>query len=172
MTDFLPAEYYSAIWLNGCMFFVLFTLLHTYVVNIDDRKNIAYINVAGYGILIFLIFFMGLRPVSGKYFVDMRTYSFHFIHYSNGGPVLGNKDLFFNYFMKICSSIMGVHQFFFICAFVYLFPMYRVSKVFFGKYWFYSFLMFIISMSFWTYGVNGIRNGMATSLFFVRSFLQ
>jgi len=43
--------------------------------------------------------------------------------------------------------------------------MYKFSKVYFKEYWFYGFLMFIVSFSFWSYGTNGIRNGLATSLF-------
>jgi len=165
MLDIFPLEYYFRIFINGTLIYVLLTILHTLVIDIHDKKNIAYINTAGYIILFFLIFYIGLRPVSGRYFVDMRTYATHFESYANGGEILGNKDLFFHYFMKICSGIMGVHAFFFICAVTYLYPMYRVSKVYFDKYWFYSFLMLIASYSFWTYGVNGIRNGMATSLF-------
>lgn len=165
MSDIFPLEYYFRIFIHGTLIYLLFTILHTLVVDINDKKNIIFINTAGYIILIFLIFYIGLRPVSGRYFVDMRTYATHFEAYANGGKIIGHKDLFFHYFMKLCSGIMGVHSFFFICGFTYLFPMYRVSKVFFGKYWFYSFLMLISSFSFWTYGVNGIRNGMATSLF-------
>ena len=56
-------------------------------------------------------------------------------------------------------------MFFLICAFCYVFPMYKISKVFFNEYWFYCFFMFIVSFSFWAYGVNGVRNGMACSLF-------
>ncbi|GAA4114395.1 hypothetical protein GCM10022393_13780 [Aquimarina addita] len=165
MIDFIPLEYYFSIFINGTLTVLLFTMIHTIVLKIDDPRNIVYINVIGYSALIFLIFYIGLRPVSGRYFVDMRTYANHFEHYAYGGSVVTNKDVFFHYFMQLCSNFVTVNGFFFICGFVYLFPMYKVSKVFFKEYWFYSFLMLIASFSFWTYGVNGIRNGMATSLF-------
>ncbi|MEK6153512.1 EpsG family protein [Flavobacteriaceae bacterium 3-367] len=165
MIDFVPLEYYYPIFMNGTLIIVLFTLLHTAVLKINDPRNISFINVIGFLMLVFLIFYIGLRPVSGRYFVDMRTYATHFEHYRTGGEVISKKDVFFHYFMKFSSQIMSVHSFFLICATVYLYPMYRVSKAFFHKYWFYSFLLLVVSLSFWTYGVNGIRNGMATSLF-------
>src|SRR5690606_6899205 len=48
---------------------------------------------------------------------------------------------------------------------LYIFPLYFVTKRWFKQYWFYAFLMLIGSFSFWAYGTNGIRNGIATSLF-------
>ena len=67
--------------------------------------------------------------------------------------------------MRLCATLLSLHSFFLICAVLYIYPMYRISKTYFKEYWYYSFLLFIVSFSFWTYGVNGIRNGIATSLF-------
>lgn len=108
---------------------------------------------------------MGTRPVSGKYFGDMRTYEIRYLGYASGEPVFLGKDVFFDYFMKFCSVIMTVEVFFFICSILYVYPLYLASKKMFPKYWFYSLLMIVVSMSFWTYGTNGIRNGIATSIF-------
>lgn len=165
MIDFISLEDYFPLFINGALIILLFTLLHNMVLDFNSDRNLKYINFIGPIVVIFLIFYIGLRPVSGKYFVDMRTYANHFYGYANGGDIKTEKDLVFHYFMKFCSSFMSVHSFFLVCAIIYLYPMYRVSKVFFKKYWFYSFLTLVASFSFWTYGVNGIRNGMATSLF-------
>lgn len=43
--------------------------------------------------------------------------------------------------------------------------MYKISKSLFNNLWYYAFLMFAVSFSFYTYGVNGVRNGAALSLF-------
>ena len=67
--------------------------------------------------------------------------------------------------MKFCSYFISAKNFFILCTTIYIGPLYRISKVFFKEYWFYAFLMFVTSFSFWSYGTNGIRNGMATSLF-------
>ena len=65
------------------------------------------------------------------------------------------------FFAKYLSSA----SFFFFCAALYIIPLYSVSKKLFKDYWFYAFIMFVTSFSFWAYGVNGIRNGVATSVF-------
>ena len=165
MIEFIPLEDYFSFFLNLSLVVVLMTLVHAYVLKIDDGKNLLFINGIGYFLLFFLILYIGLRPVSGRFFGDMRTYARHFNYYSGGGEVVIEKDVFFHYYMKVTSYFMSVHGFFTLCAFLYIFPLYRVAKAFFKEYWFYAFLMFIVSFSFWSYGTNGIRNGIATSLF-------
>ncbi len=165
MFDFVPLKNYFEIYLNISFFLVLFTLFHSYILRIDNRKNIAYINFTGYMFLTFTVLYMGFRPVSGRYFGDMATYNAHYINYAQGGELDLSKDAFFDYFMKFCSYFIDAKSFFMLCALLYILPLYRVSKVFFKEYWFYAFLMFTTSFSFWSYGTNGIRNGIATSLF-------
>ncbi len=165
MIEFIPLEYYYDVYLYGALAIVLITMLHTWILELNDSKNIIYIRTVGYLLLVWTIIFIGLRPISGKYFVDMRTYANHFNYYAYGGELKTEKDLAFHIFMKLCSSLVPVHTFFLLCSILYIYPMYRISKVFFKEYWFYSFLLFIVSFSFWSYGVNGIRNGVATSLF-------
>ncbi|PIA77537.1 hypothetical protein BFR04_08850 [Gaetbulibacter sp. 4G1] len=165
MIEFIPLEYYYIFYINLSLALVLFTILHTLILKINDLKNIRYINIVGYLLLFFLIIYIGLRPISGHYFVDMATYARHFHRYANGLPILSNHDLGFHLFMKLCANIMPINIFFLVCALLYIYPMYYISKKFFREKWFYSFLLFVVSFSFWTYGVNGLRNGIATSFF-------
>lgn len=165
MIEFIPLKLYYDIYINVSLFFVLFTLIHAYTLTVEDSKNVNYTNFAGYFFLIFLILYVGLRPVSGRFFGDMSTYYKYYIGYMSGAPVNVEKDVFFHYFMKLCSYIFPVPIFFTVCFSLYIIPMYRVSKAFFKEYWFYSFIMFAVSFSFWTYGTNGIRNGIAASIF-------
>ncbi|MEN3324124.1 EpsG family protein [Mariniflexile soesokkakense] len=164
MIEFIPLENYYIVFLYSAFAIALFTLLHAFLLDINEKKNISYINFTGYLILFFLTIYMGLRPISEKYFVDMKTYSEIYNHYALGGEITIKADIYFHLFMKICSSFLSVHGFFLMCEIIYIVPLYFVSKKYFSKYWFYAFFMFIVSFSFWTYGVNGIRNGMATSL--------
>ncbi|GAA3607164.1 EpsG family protein [Flavivirga amylovorans] len=165
MINFIPLEYYYSLYINLMLFLVLFTIFHALLLNLDDTKNVKYLSFTGNLIFLFLVVYIGLRPISGMYFVDMATYARHYYNYAYGAPILSSHDLGFHAFMKFCSGWMPIHLFFLVCAFLYIYPMYYISKRFFGKYWFYSFLMFVVSFSFWTYGVNGIRNGIATSIF-------
>ncbi len=165
MNSLVPLDFYFDVYINAFLFLVLFTLLHTRILKIDDPKNINFIKVAGYILLIFVILYLGQRPISGKYFGDMRTYATYYEDYQLGAPIKGTKDIFFHVYMKTCSYFLSVHMFFTICVMIYTLPLVRISKVLFKEYWYYAFFMFVVSFSFYTYGVNGIRNGAAGSLF-------
>ncbi|MFD0836294.1 EpsG family protein [Mariniflexile aquimaris] len=165
MIDFIPLEYYYDIYINISLFLVMANMLHAYTVDLNSQKNLNFLNVAGYFILFFLILYIGLRPVSGRYFVDMAIYNIQFNNYSFGAKVTTTKDIYFEYFMKFLSNFMTSHGFFLLMSFLYIFPLYLISKKYFKQYWFYSFLILIVSFSFYSYGTNGIRNGVATSLF-------
>ncbi len=165
MFDFIPLEYYSAVYLNVCLFVVVLTMIQGLLLPLDDPRNKMFTNVLGYMLLVFSVFYMGLRPLSQKYFGDMVAYSKYFINYSEGGQVIAIKDVYFHYFMKFSSSFLTLHQFFLLCSFLYIMPMFVVSKKYFKEYWFYAFVVFVVSFQFWPYGTNGIRNGIASSLF-------
>ncbi|MEZ4975936.1 MAG: EpsG family protein [Flavobacteriaceae bacterium] len=165
MNTLIPLEYYYQLYINLCLFLVLFTLLHTRVVAIDNSKNVTFINIAGWFLLVFLVFYMGLRPLNGVYFGDTVNYYKSFVDYKYGKPIPEDGDLGWELFIKFMSYIVNIHTFFTLMVFVYIFPMYYISKIFFKEYWYYAFIMFIVSFSFWSYGVNGVRNGVACSLF-------
>lgn len=147
------------------MAIVLVTLLHSKILQLDELKNIKYIKATGIFLLVFVVFYIGLRPISGKYFGDMGSYSQYFEGYQHGENLALDKDIAFNMFMKSCSYVMSVQSFFLLCAILYVVPLWYVAKKWFATYWFYAFLMLVGSFSFWAYGTNGIRNGIATSLF-------
>ncbi len=165
MNTFVPLDLYYPLYINLCLFLVMFTMLHSRVLEISDHKNLVFINFSGYVLMFFLILYMGQRPISSV-FGDTVNYIVTFDGYRYGGEIPEDvKDYGWHVFMKTLSQIISVHTFFTICAFIYVFPLYKISKVLFKEYWYYAFIMFIVSFSFWTYGVNGMRNGAATSLF-------
>ncbi|MFD0988657.1 EpsG family protein [Mariniflexile jejuense] len=130
----------------------------------DDKKNIAFIQVAGFVLLVFLIVYLGMRPIH-RAFGDTVNYNVAFNKYKLGESIGNEADYYWHVFMKFMSQIVDIHVFFTICAFIYIYPMYRISKALFSKYWYYAFIMFVVSFSFYTYAVNGVRNGAALSLF-------
>ncbi|WP_074406526.1 MULTISPECIES: EpsG family protein [Aquimarina] len=165
MFDFIPVEQYFPVYINLFLFLVLFTLLHTRLLKMDDPKNLGFINIAGFVLMAYIILYMGQRPLSGKFFGDMRTYTRYFNYYRLGGVVTSDTDVLFHLYMKSLSYVASSRTFFTVTAAIYVLPLYRISKQLFKEYWYYAFLMFAVSFSFYTYGVNGIRNGAATSLF-------
>jgi hypothetical protein len=131
---------------------------------IEDKNNLSFMNSIGVFCVVFILLYMGLRPLSGFYFMDMATYAQSFNGYLMGDPIEERKDIYFEYFIRFCTTIMTLDVFFMMCAVLYIVPLYIATKRIFKDYWFYAFLMLIISLSFWAYGTNGIRNGIATSL--------
>lgn len=164
MFDFIPILDYYPIYINTCLGIVLFTLLHTYVLPMEAKKNVAFINTMGLFLLISLILYLGMRPIHGI-FGDTVNYNKAFVKYASGGSIGNESDYYWHVFMKFMSNFVTIHMFFTICAFIYIYPLYRISKNLFNKYWYYAFLMFVVSFSFYTYAVNGVRNGAALSLF-------
>lgn len=165
MIEIIPLEYYYDIYIYSAFAIALMTYVHAKILDINNHKNLGYITFSGYFILVFLTIYLGLRPISGRYFTDMETYARIYESYARGSRIVLETDVVFQQFMKFCSHFLSTNTFFLVCEILYIVPMFIVSKRFFKQYWFYAFFMFVVSFSFWTYGVNGIRNGMATSIF-------
>lgn len=165
MFDWIPLQYYTAVQYNVLLFIALVILYHSISFDLKDERSIGFFNSLGYGIVLFYILYMGLRPISGRYFGDTSTYAQVFKMLQNGGEVSIKKDYMFNYFMKWCSNFMDIHTFFLLLDFLYIIPCLLFSRKYFGKYWFFAMFMFIGSFSFWAYGTNGLRNGLGTSFF-------
>ncbi len=163
MIDFIPLEHYFDFFIYGVMLLLIFTLLHITVLDINDEK-IKFFNLALGGFtLVLLLLYIGLRPVSGRYFTDMKTYAYIFDSYRVGGEIRGEGDLGFAYFTYYSAKLITRDAYFFVCAVLYIVPLFWASKRWFPNHYFFAFLMLICSFSFYTYGVNGIRNGIATS---------
>ena len=166
MIEFLPLKYYQGFYYYIIMFVVLISILNLYSNNFLDIKNLRKLHTLGFVLSIFIIIIMGLRPVTGFYFGDTETYSLIFNQFVEKPSMdIGDSDIVFYSLMKNCSRIININFFFLICSFLYVIPLYFASIKLFKNYWYYSFLMLVISLSFWSYGVNGVRNGIATSIF-------
>ena len=162
MFNWFPIEFYSPLYYHLLLFIVLGAFVSSLSTRIDETYNLSTKDLVGKFLLLFIVLYIGLRPINGV-FVDMTTYAKSFQNFSSGGETQG-KDIGFEFFIKFCSYIMPVELFFLICAIIYVLPLYLTSRNLFQQYWFYSFLMLVCSFSFWNYGVNGIRNGLATSI--------
>jgi hypothetical protein len=156
--DFIPLEFYTPLFYYAMLIVVLIVAAELQFSGYKSSK-------LGSLFVLLLLLYLGLRPVSGQYFGDMGTYKRHFDLYIIGDPLLVKSDFLFYYLMQLCSHIMTANMFFLTCAALYVLPLYLVCKKWFQGYWFYAFLMLVISFSFWAAGTNGIRNGIAGSLF-------
>ena len=164
MFDWIPLENYDGIFYNTLLILTLLISFHALIFDVKDEQSIDFFYVLGYFVVIFLTLYIGLRPVS-YHFGDMGTYGQVYTLMQQGVEVKIEKDYVFNYFMKWCSGFIDANYFFLVIAVFYIIPCALFAHKYFGKYWFYAMFMFIASFSFWPMGVNGLRNGMATSLF-------
>lgn len=163
MLDFIPVKYYYLIYIHLILFTCIVTYFHTIVLAPNETKTLTFNRLAAPTLLITLLLFLGLRPINGV-FVDMTTYAHIFERYRLGNYSI-DSDYGFSYFILFCTKFLTIEWFFFLCECIYIVTIYVACKKWFPNHYFFAFLLFIASFSFWTYGVNGIRNGMATSLF-------
>lgn len=167
MNTLIPIEYYTTTYFNVLLLILIIIFYQSQRYTLSSSQNLQFKSLIGLFLLCFSILYMGLRPISGYYFGDMGRYGRLFQEYKFGGEVEVQKDYFFYAFMKLCSKFLTAGQFFVLCALIYIYPVYFISKRFFKIYWPYAFFILIGSFSFWTYGTNGIRNGLATALFLI-----
>ncbi|KIA82878.1 hypothetical protein OA84_04730 [Kaistella solincola] len=165
MFDWIPLPLYTPTYFNTLLLVALLILLHASQYDIRDRTSIDFFNITGYFLVVLIILFIGLRPISGRYFGDTSTYNQIYSLMESGQEVEIRKDFVFNYFMKFCSNFINIHGFFLLVSIIYVTPCLLFSKKYFGQYWFFAFFMFIASYSFWSYGTNGLRNGLGTAFF-------
>lgn len=164
MFDLFPIESYSSIYYNLQLVVVVLTVLHTQLFDYRDKSTHIYLAIIGWPYAILITLYLGLRPVSGE-FVDMTTYAYMFYRETIGNPVEIGSDIAFAYLLKFSARFTTEMGFFFICALLYVGSLIIASKNLFKNYWIYGFIAIVASFSFYAYGVNGIRNGMATSIF-------
>lgn len=164
MFDFIPANEYTFYYYQFFLIVVVFVFINSFFYGIEDKRNTGILNLIGVISLLFSIFYMGLRPVDSV-FIDMVFYDYMFERFQQNDPIIYKDDYGFYYFLEYSAKFISSEMFFFICAFLYIFPLYLLSKKLFNQYWFYAFLMLVVSFSFWAYGTNGIRNGLASTFF-------
>lgn len=160
----VPLPYYASIYFQFLLLVVFIVVLTSLQSDLVDEKNIRSKNAFGKFIVLFVIFYLGLRPIS-SWFGDMIIYNIEFENYVNGAPFDQEKDFLFECMKFFYAKYLNADSFFFTCSFLYVYLLYLAAKKLFKDYWFYAFLMFIVAFTFWAYGTNGIRNGLATSVF-------
>lgn len=164
MFDWIPIHNYTNIYYYVCLLFVVITYVNTQTSSLANNHRISMMNRWGYLFLFLVTIYMGLRPIH-EVFVDMTGYASTFLRFHEGYGNLEFRDPLYASFVLFTSKIVNVDTFFLLCAILYILPLYLICKKWFKDYWFYAFLLLAISFSFWAYGVNGIRNGIASSLF-------
>lgn len=122
-------------------------------------------------LMFFMILFIGLRPVSGRYFGDMGNYvaSYH-AFYENVPFVfnpLAENILWDNWWALWGSMCLGTETFFLLSAAVYFVCTHIACCKWFPNDTFIAYLFFLAAFSTFSYTTNGCKAGNAAALFLV-----
>lgn len=120
-------------------------------------------------LLIFIILFIGLRPLHSA-FVDMWGYnqfyqilaSFHTHFRFNSNT---DNLIFDNLFHWMAKTGMDVGLFFLLIAIIYFYCMWLACRRWFPNDTLYAFVIYLSAFSTFSYGTNGIKAGAAASIF-------
>lgn len=122
-------------------------------------------------LMFFMILFIGLRPVSGRYFGDMANYAaaYHAI-YENVPFVFDSSAenvLWDNWWALWGSMCLGTETFFVLSAGIYFCCTYIACRKWFPNDTFIAYLFFLAAFSTFSYTTNGCKAGNAAALFLV-----
>ena len=133
MLDFIPINYYTAIYYYFLLGIIFLTYLRSMSTEITEKKSIGANRYLGFFAFVVTILYMGLRPISGYYFGDMATYAESFELYQNGEVNMFKEDVVFDFFMQLCAKIISVQLFFVVCAFLYVLPLWSACRKWFKE---------------------------------------
>ncbi len=167
MFDFLPAQYYSIV------YFVIVTILTISVRKQHSPQHIkstqSSTEMGNVLWVIFFTLFIGLRPISGRYFVDMANYDDYYRALYDGVPFhfQWNADnfIFDNLFAWWGAVRLGSRSLFIFMSAIYFGASYLGIRRIFPNHKLMAYTVFLGAFSTFSYATNGIKSGVATSLF-------
>lgn len=165
----IPAQYYQDIYLLIVAILSLFAI-SKYGLYSTDRLNDTFAEPIGPSLLlcVFMILFIGTRPISGRYFVDMGGTASTWFLYDTGTFSFSwdvENKLYDNLRYYMSTAGYPVETFFVLIAAIYFSTMLGACRKFFPKDTFFAYLVFLAAFSTFSYGTNGIKAGSAASIF-------
>ena len=164
----IPASLYQAIYIN-----LLFILTVLYALSFQNMTfQSIYRGRDNYGSALFLsivlILFLGLRPVS-HHFGDTVNYARTYANLQYGLSEYDPdaSDKLFYWIMNKASKIMSVNAFFLIIEIGYIGCTLWACKRLMRNNVLIALLINLAAFSYYSYGINGIRNGLACSIMLV-----
>lgn len=117
---------------------------------------------------ILVTIFIGLRPIY-KDFTDMKMYAWSFQRNEGelGLPSLSEEWLWYDTMSLTKLLGFNVHEFFLLVAIFYIISMLISAKIVTRRNLFMCMMFMFTSFSFFSFGTNGIRNGMACGIMMV-----
>lgn len=157
----MPDSFYLAGYLSFAIFglSLLVAVIHLATcVGYPSRRAVGGITLA-----LGLVLLLGLRPLSPIY-IDMTTYATVFERAKFGLEALTFNDPLFNLFTTAAAASISVSTYFLLCAALYVIPKAWACRILCGPRWPLPLAAMATSFSFYGFGTNGIRNGIAASI--------
>ncbi len=172
MIELVPAEYYTLVFYSTM--FVLCLLTGIYYLDSNSCQKLLKQNSALLPFLlsVILIFYIGLRPIRGLYFGDMAMYNhvWRLVDESSGATRIleSNREWFFQFVLVSSKRLVPNPQFFFLVVdIIYIgCHFWACKKLLWENVWL-AVLFTFYSFQFFTFGTNGLRNGMGCALMLV-----
>ena len=167
MIDFIPLSSYTPAFNILILLLVILAAAEGFSDSVFKPDVKVFNNIFGAVVTVLLILYMGLRPVSGYHFGDTINYanSFYALQAEGYGfEFLSGGEWAFNSLMLFFAAYSDIHVFFLFCAAVYIGTLWWALKRVFREDYFIPLVVVMSMFTFWSYGVNGIRNGMASSI--------
>lgn len=166
----LSAALYNTVYLLIVLVMTLFVMTRYASVDITNQdRGVAVNDWSAWILTLFFVFFIGFRPVSGRYFSDMTNYNVNYIALFWGKPFHfkwdTNNIIFDNLFAFSGSQMVPVEYVFLSLASIYFICMTMACKKMFVNDLLLSLLVYLGAFSTFSYGTNGMKAGAAASIF-------
>ena len=165
----IPPSLYKGIYLTIVSVITLFVWLKYQNRNGQNIYKDSQNNIFSVLLTTALIIFIGFRPLSGRYFVDMINYANYYSSLLEGDVFRFSYDtdnvIFDNLFAWWGSARLGYTSFFLLIAAIYFGAAYWGIKKLFPNNTLAAYLVFLAAFSTFSYATNGIKAGAAASLF-------
>ena len=165
----IPAAYYQTIYLILVSLMTLVVYVQYQGRNgLREFKHTTTDTLASV-LVVFMVLFIGFRPMSGRYFGDMANYANWYLWVGEGNVFRFDWNtenlLFDNLLAWWGSERLGYTSFFVFIAAIYFGASYLGIRKLFPNHRLTAYLVFLAAFSTFSYGTNGIKAGAATSLF-------
>ncbi|MAN58582.1 MAG: hypothetical protein CMC08_01950 [Flavobacteriaceae bacterium] len=163
----IPIELYNTIYFVAISVITIFTILP-----LLDHRLLSYfpkinLKIGAIILLCTVILFIGLRDPMGhwRYFGDTSAYTRTYFDIKHGYRTEFNKDPGFFLYMRIIANVFPITFFYILSACFYVLLPHITFRKWFGEYSFFGLVALVVSMSFWPFGINTLRSGLAAAIF-------
>ena len=165
--EFIPAYYYTTVYYTTLLVLCWFTVL--YYIGAGSQRILhaegSPVQTAAFILSLLIFFFLGLRQASTE-FGDCWLYA---LEYNTGAqdyrPVSLSDEWLWGCIAGVCRSMgFNVNEYFLFIEFFYIGGMFTCSLILMRKNIWIAMLFFFVAFQTFTFGTNGIRNGMACSI--------